>query len=420
MGSPQTTPSTPILLSPSCQNCHGILDCEACFCGHAICRHCIDFFCPKCLKQHKRLPNESYTLAVYTGLYSIVGSFFELALEFLGGFCCSLNVIKSGRNCRLQCTFGAVVFNVCLFKDRKSYDATPMFMTSTPCNQFIVTVVFPTLQAPKFSGSLCSYRLNVELHSSTLDRPEVGKLQLLPETFYGFLEQIYNCPRQHYKLWEFEAAFPKYGRFLFASANATVYCLQCDKAYDTIQLLKEGCLGNVASLNTLYQAKPVIVIYEPELNIITDGATIGRGITSFATYLERSKSLIRPITSNIFLSAIANVVFKTPEIELCVAKQVNRILNHDAAVARIEKFIVYNLRVDPSNLCVIAASVWLCRPISQHLPTEISIATELGKFETILFQSLHRTIIKEGEARSWKSGTLAYWRGLHASTAKRS
>ena len=420
MGTPATVPSTPLEQVPTCFNCRGGLDSDPCACGYKACLNCQDYFCPRCLVQLTPLPEEKYMLVVHTGLYHIQGTFFALTLEMLGGMCCYITVTSSQRNCRLQCKLGRSVFDVLLLRDRKPYDVTPSSLVSVPASTFELQVVYPSLQVPRLPGSACSWRMYLEMYAFVADRPEVSRLALLPNTFEDFVQEVYTIPRKAYQLWEFTCQFPKYGRFVFATEGDTSYCLQCNQAYRDLSSFAKTCVGTpiLASLDDLLAAKPVSVNFEPTFRIIPDVVAIQNGIPSFKvwqTQVDRLPLSPRKISRDGPASLLTLVRFK-PTLLQSVGKMLDQLLNSNYSTRRIPNFVAFELQPSTDPDFAVAAQVWLCRSIAQHLPPGLTITSELDDFQSIMYQSLHRTIMREGERKSTPLGTLATWRDLLASS----
>lgn len=403
----------------NCDNCMKFTEADIqCKNNHHFCEDCNDIFCPLCTSLLCSPDYQStYSIKPSHSPYKLVGAFFVLEIVFVGGYLLNIWVLSASRNCRLQGTWANAVFDIPIFRGRTRYNGIPTNVLPRRAGEnLIIKHVPPNLYAPKLKGTLCSWRFYLEMYPFVLDRPEVSRLQLLPDTIDLFLEQFFQCPQKQVQIWQFNHKFPKYGCFFFASHGRSVICVQCGTNFKCVEDLSKKCLGgpNLVSLCDLYAALPVNVVVENG-KIIKHAMRLSDSITTFADYWNKP---VKPnpiqTTDHKPLSMLCTIKMH-PVNALSVGKYVDRLFNapNFKTGRRIDKFLCYNCKYNQDGF-VIELECWLCRPITYNIPDNVQISMGLDNFESLMYLSLHKHISRVGQTEITLWGKTSQWNSIYA------
>jgi hypothetical protein len=441
------------IASPSDEEeCVKIDKCDLCFskekvsilqCMHHLCLLCIDTYCPLCL-QFIRQNDSSVIEVLPNGVQTLCQPYYTLRVAFVFGFLHTIEIMEASINCRLECAWCEDIFNIYIYKGRVIYYADlplhpPRLKASTdskslsaPPPRLVIRLIPPNLQAPKFKGTLCSWKFYLEMFPVCLDRPEVRHMSLLPDTLQDFLQQHYESPQMRYQLWQFVFHFPKYGSFFFLTplgkGQTTLLCPQCGIAYATIEDLANSCLGG-ASCALLEKAVPLDVHFKNGLVVKAPTTVMG-----YSTYAEYRKAAIEECRAEVFRAEeIRKVAIKNVSNSLASQDNYSILCNVNVdpakgilslsaikylrsllAVDKTPKFICYDLLSNDQGILT-QFTCWLCWPL-KHMPDGMTVQSFLGKFDSCLYLSLHRHIMKFAEAVNW--GKIARWGLLQAASIK--
>lgn len=343
---------------------------------HNLCHYCLQLaYCPLCLQSiQPELIEQHSRLLPINGTTLIKTHQFEIEITTLGGYLYSLKSVSS-LNIRLQYHWLNTISDLVLFRDRTQMHY-PSMLQMKPSELFHLFSLPINLQAPRLKGRACAWRFYIEMYPWCLDRPEARSLELLPDTVDQMIQKIASVPSRNRQLYSFPLnSFAKYDRFFFAITEIGFECIQCHSVYANKEDFLKSCLPIQANIDL---AQP----------IDTNGLFCG----------PPGLQLIKKSPRQFFSSLLVTLQF-IPKVNLLY--DINAILNSNGK--RIPFFIICESTKN-------TAKVWLCRVISNFLPPTLKIEQEIGHFETQLYMSLHKTIIKNGEPIA----NGYYWRDLLA------
>ena len=428
MGTPKTSPGTPLPELVACEWCQTTIEDfflkkeASCSSGHNVCTQCQDIYCPLCNEQLQLVVPETYTYNLFTAQQEIVGTFFKLHVEFIGGLLCDLRVLNSQRNCRLHCTWGDEIFSILLYRNRKPYSCLPNFLSRQINFLFQVKVVPANLvlPIPKLISTPCSWRILIEMYPMFLDRPEIAKLNLLPDTPLHFLESYFFTALQNVQLWQFQHPFSKYDCFFFASDEQGLYCLQCGGAKTSISELKK-CLGGpaIVSDHAILNAAPISVFFQDkQLCKIIDTRCRFKTFTDF--WHARGNSIL-PIPATVIPKSASDLLSwicflkidstRNPVKSDGLIFYANDLFNRSSPT--MSRLLCFDIEVNESHL-VTGAFIWLYKPLQNRLPTNVIFSCGLNKFFSILYLRFFENVLKYGLAHKTSNAQFLKWRELYA------
>lgn len=376
-------------------------------CGCFLCDLCKSVsFCPICfLKLNNPVHFQlSFSCDENSTTKIIDGPFFKLELIFFAGFLLKVTLLHSDRNARLVLAWAGNTHTLLLYRNRLPYDIAPPICHRTPGKELVLKLIPTTVRAPKFDGSYCSWRLYHEMFPSTLDRPETTFVEAMPDTEQDLLKEIFSTPHKDERIWAVKTQFQKYDVLYFSSIGRCLNCLWCGRSFTSPTALAQSCLGFPYILHQadLESAYPVSIL-------IDDGVFRAKVIDNMGNFLQYWKTT--PPSEKrapLHYSAIYDLTLPPTNIS-SVVRYLNRLLNSDGV--RIPVYIIYAIRVDNDyNDSAIGAKVWLCRPITENLPQGLVLDSLLDKFQSLLYQGLFRTIVKEATPISSVFGSFYHWR----------
>jgi hypothetical protein len=361
------------------------------------------------------------------GLVFIQGPFFKLECSFFGGFLIHILLLFSDRNARLQFEFADSTHVLLLYRHRQPYDIAPIQTHRKPGSVFTFTLIPTTLDAPRLGGSYCNWRLFHDMFAFTLDRPETATLDPMPDTDQALLHTIFAAPHKDERIWAVRTRYQKYDRLFFSTTGKKLHCLLCGRHFTSPLALAKSCLGFplLLSKDDLETALPVTIHFE-------DGVIRAKAVPDMGNFASlfyaisndgdqktapqqnapqqnapQQNATIKTPALVPFLSAIYELEMP-PTCPLSVVKLANQLLNSNGI--RIPIFILYDIKLDDNQIMAVQAKIWLSRPISENLPSGLSLHTPLDKFHSLLFQGLYRSIVKETRAIPSTFGSIHYWR----------
>jgi len=404
MGTPVTRPTTPLPSLLSCDWCLKTTDQHEPKCQHCLCAECSDTYCPLCLQQHAPIRQEYYTFNAFHEKRRLVGTFFELSLEFIFGYLYEITVLSSDRNCRLQCCWAEEKFDLCLYRRRRPYNVLPQLLSNAPGLLFSASVVPPTLDAPKLVTTPCSWRLLVEMFHFCLDRPEVARLDLLPDTATDFLELCCHSPQQLYQLWQFQHPFPKYKLMFFATSEKGLSCLQCGQVYSTVDDMKQCLGGPLVQTSALMEAVPILLKIEHKTLLKTLATT---PFPTFRDFWRQWPNASFPRKSQLgALSFLYTIHIQQQVTRPNLALYIDNLFDR-----RVPKFICFDFVF--ADQYITSTCCWICQPLSS-LPPSATFLLGLEKFMSLCYLSLHQNALRHGALYTTPHATYSLWRDLCA------
>lgn len=413
MGTPRTGSCSPLIDNPpTCLLCHHHMS-KASLCSeHNLCEDCEDNFCPFCLKQLSPMTVAEHQVFPTHGDVLWHTKDMDIKIVFVYSFIADIVVQRSEVNCRLQCTWASTVFDVHVYRGRTPYSGLSIVLPKLRGECLYLLQLPPSLHAPKLKGTLCSWRLFLEMYTTVLDRPEVRKLHLLPNTVEDFLTRYALNPQKNKQVWQYASTFAKYGCFFFTTDAQTkqVGCLQCGTEHASLETLYQECLGGtyMDSIPNLYSAIPV--------NIHFHDGVIQKTIapTPFSTYKmfmsmmpHRPQQKQRTFQPSCYyrISLDPSVQSVVPESAI---KYVHLLLSRNSC--KVQKFFVFDLKSQAGFLTEI--KLWLC--IGIRPCADIVHVSDLTIFESCLHLALYNQIQRYGRVSKTAWGTTHYWHDLHA------
>jgi len=246
------------------------------------------------------------------------------------------------------------------------------------------------------------------MYPFTLDRPETANLEALPDTDQLLLQHIFALPHKNQRIWAVKSRFPKYDRLFFASSgHHNLNCLLCGRVFTSLLALARSCLGypHLTNDNDLDTALLVTITFE-ENEVRAKADTAMGNMVHFVDYWSNLKSIEPAKPRPQFFSALYDIAFPPNMLPESAVKLTNQLLNSTAM--RIPVFIVYDIQYDDEF--AVKAKIWMCRPITENLPSPITLDCMLDKFHSLLFQGLFRIIVKESKPVPGFFGQIYYWR----------
>ena len=407
MGTPVTRPTTPLPNQDTCDWCkQTIYSLVKERCSHHLCATCSDTYCPLCFTLLLPIRKECYMFNACHEKRRLVGSFFELGLEFIYGYLYDITVLSSDRNCRLQCAWAGEVFDIVLYRHRLPYTALPPLLSNTPGLLFSIHVLPPNLDAPVFAKTPCSWRFFAEMFRSALDRPEVARLDLLPDTTTAFLERCCHSPQQLFQLWQFHHPFPKYRTMFFATSQDGLLCLQCGQAYTSLEGLIQCLGGPLAKTTALLDARPISIKIENKH--LFKSHTINAPFPTFRDFWRQWPTVSSaPKLQTGVLSLLCTIRVEQPVTRQNLALYIDHLFN-----SRVQKFICFDLVFSQNaDQLVTSTSCWVCRPINS-LPPSATRLDGLEKFPSLCYLSLHKNALRSGQLYHTPQATYSLWRDL--------
>jgi hypothetical protein len=211
-----------------------------------------------------------------------------------------------------------------------------------------------TLSAPKLPGSSCSWRFYLDTFDIALDRPETTHLSLLPDTSALFLQSLLHNPTDPNQILMAVklARYKKYDRFYFAKTmQSSFLCLLCGREEKDPITFASTCLGY-----------PLLLDWPDFLN--------AECLSVFPT-----QPTLKPKVQSLLVRLDAKLD-AAPNGELITLLDQLRL-----------NYLVF------SNEGLV--TVWLDR-ILDPLPLNLIFHDGLDTFHSILYQSLHRHIVRTG------------------------
>ena len=295
------------------------------------------------------------------------------------------------QNARMSINWAGQTFTLLLYRQKRPYDIAPPIYSRIPGTVLTLHLIHTSLISPQFHGSYCNWRLFHEMFPSTLDRPESSMLLPMPNTEADLLNTIFATPQKNERLWAIHTSFPKYDRLFFSTHGRTLNCLLCGRTFSSPILLARSCLGYpyLCNENDIENAQSVSIVFgSDKIHAHADPS-----LTFNSFWAQNSERNNQPKKVQNYLSAIYDLSLP-PTNPQSVVRHAYQLLNADTN-PRIPVIIVYAITLE--NDLAIGAKLWLCRPITENLPSGLTINALLDKFHSLLFQGLLRTIIKEAK-----------------------
>jgi hypothetical protein len=411
MGTPNLRYTSPEVDEKKCFVCFQTADSciPRCKLQHKLCNDCTDYFCPFCLEQIAVLKNETFEVVAKNGVQIIGDTNFKIEIEFCFNFLKQIRVLNSTRNFRLQCHWIETQFDIFVLRNREPYFVNTIVNQRKPGQLLKFQIIPPNPAFCSLEGSLCSWRIYMDVYPFVFDRPEIARLKLLPDNFSLFLEQQCQQIKSNWQFWQFDHSLVKYESFLFATIGPNLVCVQCQQEFKTLEELSKSCLGGLqlATLENLKAATPVEIIHENgKTKRFSQKGTIENVLKKQNLFESKKLSPISNQVSTIFKISLTE---KVSEISVCKYFHQLCLLNNQ----KIPKFICYDLKFDQDDN-ISSFLCWICWPISIPFCSTIIVDHHLNKFQSLMYLSLHRNIFRYGIISKTCWGSISKWQKSQA------
>lgn len=413
MGTPNLRYTSPEIEEKKCLVCfqNAELCIPKCKLQHTLCNDCTDFFCPFCMEQIAVLKNEVFEVVSKNGIQIIGDSNFQIEIEFCFKFLKKIRVLYSKRNFRIQCAWVETKFDIFMLRNREPYFVNTFTNQRTPGQILKLEVIPPNPSFCKLEGSLCSWRIYMDVYPFVFDRPEISRLKLLPDNFLLFLEQQCQQKKTNWQFWQFDHSLVKYESFLFATVGTNLVCVQCQKEFKTLEELSKSCLGglHLATLDNLKAAIPIEIVIENEnIKRVSKKGTI-EDVLNKQIVLQSNQISLKSSQ----VSTILKIVLTENVTEKSVCKYFYCLCLSNNQ--KIPKFICYDLNINQDDY-VSSFLCWTCWPILTPFSSHIIIDQHLNKFQSLMYLSLHRNIFRYGNIDKTNWGSISKWEKNQAAT----
>lgn len=378
--------------------------------NHHVCNDCVEDFCPLCLGQLNPIIMESIKIVPTHGNSIWKTKSFCVKIVFVYTFIMDIIILSSDINCRIQCYWSDIIFDLHVYRHRKPYSALCIEPSKQRSDYLEMKLIPANNNGLKLSGTLCSLRIYLEMYVAMLDRPESRKMDLLPDTVENFFKNFALSPQTKKQVWQFGTKFPKYGSFFFTTNEITkeVGCILCGAEYSNLETLHRCCLGGTMheDLSTLFLATPIDIFFHNGTFLKTRS---GIPFLSFQQF-QKSQNSITP-KSNFRPSCICNIKINPnydTVVEQSVLKYVLTLLSKESI--HVPKLFCYNIKTDEG--LVVEMEVWFCWDIQSF--KNVKVTSILNNFESCLHLSLYRQIIKFGNRMKLIKGTSFHWQDFQA------